>query len=72
LQSDPFQRRSDLVTFRTAVASGGSLEGFSLLHLDARDGEVLLEQLGGALPWETSPRRSPRAATPVDIDFGLT
>jgi putative membrane protein len=72
LQSDPFQRRSDLVTFRTAVASGGSLEGFSLLHLDARDGEVLTEQLGGALPWETSPRRSPRAATPVDIDFGLT
>jgi len=72
LQSNPFQRRADLVTFRTAVASGGSLEGFSLPHLDIRDGEALLEQLGGALPWAAAPRRSARPGPPVDIDFGLT
>jgi putative membrane protein len=72
LQSDPFQRRADLVTFRTAVASGGSLEGFSLPHLDGRDGEVLVEQLGGALPRATASRRRQRPALPVDVDFGLT
>jgi len=43
---DPFQRRASLATFRTAVASGGSREGFSLPHLDRVEAEMLLDQLG--------------------------
>ena len=43
---DPFQRRATLATFRTAVASGGSREGFSLPHLDRVEAEKLLDQLG--------------------------
>jgi putative membrane protein len=46
LTVDPFQRRASLATFRTAVASGGSREGFSLPHLDRGEAEVLLDQLG--------------------------
>jgi putative membrane protein len=70
LRADPFQRRADLVTFQTAVASGGSREGFSLPHLDARDGEQLLERLGSPLPWEVAGKRTRRFAPPVDVDFG--
>ncbi len=69
LRADPFQRRADLVTFQTAVASGGSREGFSLPHLDARDGEQLLERLGSPLPWEAAGERTRGFAPPVDVDF---
>jgi putative membrane protein len=70
LRADPFQRRADLVTFTTAVASGGSREGFSLPHLDARDGEQLLERLGSPLPWGAVGERPRKFAPPVDVDFG--
>lgn len=68
-RADPFQRRADLVTVRTAVASGGSQEGFSLPHLDAREAEQLMEELGGPLGWRSQPARSPRIAPPVDVGF---
>jgi len=71
LRADPFQRRAGLVTFGTAVASGGSREGFSLPHLDAQDGEALIEQLGGRqLAAGTRPTRA-RRSLPVDIDLGI-
>ncbi len=68
LRADPFQRRADLVTFQTAVASGGSREGFSLPHLDARDGEHLLERLGSPLPWRPAREGKRAFAPPVDVD----
>ena len=46
LSVDPFQRRARLATFRTAVASGGSREGFSLPHLDRQEAELLLARVG--------------------------
>jgi putative membrane protein len=48
LTADPLQRRANLVTFRTAVASGGAREGFSLPHLDRGEAEALVQALGGA------------------------
>ncbi len=45
LKADPLQRRASLVTFRTAVASGGMREGFGLVHLDREDGESLVRNL---------------------------
>jgi putative membrane protein len=70
LRADPFQRRAGLVTFGTAVASGGSREGFSLPHLDAQDGEALIEQLGGRPLAGTRPTRA-RRSPPIDIDLGI-
>jgi putative membrane protein len=71
LQADPFQRRADLVTFRTAVASGGSREGFSLPHLDEAEGEALIEQLGGR-QFSVSERPSrARRSLPIDVDLGI-
>ena len=71
LRADPFQRRAELVTFRTAVASGGSREGFALPHIDAADGEALIEQLGGR-QWTVRDRSSrARRSLPVDIDIGI-
>jgi putative membrane protein len=47
LEADPFQRRAGLVTFQTAVASGGVRQGFSLPHLDAQAAETLVRDLDG-------------------------
>lgn len=68
LTADPFQRRAGLVTFRTAVASGGSREGFSLAHLDRAEAEALTRQLGGrrghsAPPVPFVPRAAARPGT---------
>lgn len=71
LRADPFQRRAELVTFRTAVASGGSREGFALPHLDAAEGEALIEQLGRRQLAASGRRSSPRRSLPVDIDLGM-
>jgi putative membrane protein len=62
LKADPFQRRANLVTFRTAVASGGVTEGFSLAHLDREVAEGLARQLG----------RSPRVAPPAGERAGTS
>jgi putative membrane protein len=61
LTVDPFQRRASLATFRTAVASGGSREGFSLPHLDRVEAEMLLDQLG------RRSRQAGRASAPRPI-----
>ncbi|MDQ3654075.1 MAG: PH domain-containing protein [Chloroflexota bacterium] len=71
LRADPFQRRAKLVTFRTAVASGGSREGFSLPHLDAQDGEALIEQLGRRQRTVNDQRSRARRSMPIDIDLGI-
>jgi len=60
LKADPFQRRANLVTFRTAVASGGAGEGISLAHLDREVAEGLAQRLG----------RSRQAPPPVDAHAG--
>ena len=69
LTVDPFQRRARLVTFRTAVASGGSQEGFSLPHLDRTEAEALLTQLGRRSR-ATGKDRAPRPLLPVDAGAG--
>lgn len=71
LRADPFQRRAGLVTFGTAVASGGSREGFALPHLDARDGEALIEQLGGREASAGTRTSRTRRSLPIDIDLGV-
>lgn len=71
LRADPFQRRAGLATLRTAVASGGSREGFSLPHLDAREAEGLIAQLGGVPPQSPVPSARRRPALPLDIDAGI-
>jgi putative membrane protein len=71
LRADPFQRRADLATFRTAVASGGSREGFALPHLDVREAEALVEQLGGRQRSVGERPARARRSVPVDIDLGL-
>lgn len=45
VQSNPFQRRADLVTFRAAVASGGSGGRFEIAHIDRAEGNRLLAVL---------------------------
>lgn len=45
LQSNPFQRRANLTTFRAAVASGGSGGRFEIAHLDQDEGNRLLAHL---------------------------
>lgn len=46
VSQNPFQRRANLVTFRTAVASGGEGGRFAMIHLDAGTGYDLLTRLG--------------------------
>ncbi len=48
--ADPFQRRANLATFRTAVASGSGGDGFSLPHLDRDEAESLASVLGRRRP----------------------
>ncbi len=69
MTADPFQRRASLATFRTAVASGTSREGFSLPHLDARDAELLVQQLGGRQRGLTRDSRT-RSVLPADVHSG--
>jgi putative membrane protein len=46
VSQNPLQRRASLVTFRTAVASGGEGGQFAMIHLDAGTGFDLLSRLG--------------------------
>lgn len=69
LTVDPFQRRARLATFRTAVASGGSREGFSLSHLDRQEAELLLSQLGRRSRMTERDRARP-PLLPVDAGAG--
>jgi putative membrane protein len=58
VSQNPFQRRANLVSFRTAVASGGEGGRFAMIHLDAGTGDDLLTRLG--------PKRvRPPKSTPV-------
>lgn len=45
MSANPFQRRADLATFHTAVASGHSGGHFTLRHLEAADAAWLLTEL---------------------------
>ncbi len=69
LTVDPFQRRARLATFRTAVASGGSREGFSLPHLDRTEAETLLAHLGRRSR-TPAPDRVPQPLLPADAGAG--
>jgi putative membrane protein len=53
------QRRADLATFQSAIASGGSGGRFALVHLDAAEAFDLMERLG--------PRQSGTKATPFTL-----
>lgn len=57
VQSNPFQRRANLVTFRAAVASGGSGGRFEIAHIDRAEGNRLLAVLA------PQSRRTDRAST---------
>ncbi len=64
----PLQRRADLASFQTAVASGGSGGRFSLVHLDVAAAFDLMERLGPRRSGNMAPPPIPATLTSVAAD----
>jgi putative membrane protein len=68
ISQQPLQRRADLASFHTAVASGGSGGRFGLIHLDASVASDLVDRLGPRPAGRSSPPRPGVTLTTVGHD----